>query len=169
MASERFGTGFFFARQLSTAAIISSPKPMIFLTGCVSGRPIISHMPNRLPHISHISNRQARGSVYFRPGSWPRLPEKTTTTTKWAPAPDPILKLVVTASLAAAFEDEVAIRELIGDRNCCDPYFHAPLRFQERECFLGQGWGFRSVDDVDPVCRREAKQIKAVIRDTCRR
>ena len=82
MASERFGTGFFFARHLSTAAIISSLKPMIFLTGCVSGRPIISHMPNRLPHISHISNRQARGSVYFRPGSWPRLPEKTTTTTK---------------------------------------------------------------------------------------
>jgi hypothetical protein len=56
----------------------------------------------------------------------------------------------------------------MGDRNCRDPYFQAPLRFQERDFFLGQGWGFRSVDDIDPVCRREAKQIKAVIRDTRR-
>ena len=144
MASERFGTGFCFARQLSTAAIISSLKR--------SRGEASTSAPALCQGYPKDYHNQENG--HLRP-----IPT----------APDPILKLVVTASLAAAFEDEVAIRELIGDRNCCDPYFHAPLRFQEREFFLGQGWGFRSVDDVDPVCRREAKQIKAVIRDTCRR
>jgi hypothetical protein len=58
MASERFETGFCFARHLSTAAIISSLKPMIFLTGCVSGRPTISH--------KHIQNNWRGGDRPIR-------------------------------------------------------------------------------------------------------
>jgi hypothetical protein len=45
MASETFGTGFCFDRHASTAVIISLVKPITFLTGWLSGRPIISHMP----------------------------------------------------------------------------------------------------------------------------